>query len=221
VKIPFNSRSDAGHELALLLSGYTGSHAVVVGLARGGVIVAATVAADLGLPVRALIVQKIGAPDNPELALGAVSETGAQWLDERIATATHADSVYLAHETERQISEARRRQDIYALAGSPQSLSGKTAIVVDDGIATGASALVALRSARQLGAVQVVLSTPVASEQAIRKLHREADEITVLATPEPFVAVGCHYVNFDQATDEDVLKSLGQAENHQPVEKKE
>lgn len=204
----FENRLEAGHQLANRLRRFAGTNARVLGLARGGVLVAAAVAEDLGLPLSVLIVQKVGAPGNPELALGAVSQTGCRWLDTRIVTGTHADHAFLEREIVKQEQEARRRQQAYGLTEQSMSLTGQTAIVVDDGIATGASALVALRSARDLGADRVILAAPVASAQAARKLEREADEVVLLSLPEPFVAVGFHYANFDQATDDDVLQCL-------------
>lgn len=208
---PFRDRLDAGSVLARALEQYRGTDAQVLGLARGGVEVGFAVAQSLSLPLHALIVRKVGAPNNPELALGAVSETGQQWLDSGLVIATGAGKEYLAREIEQQVTEARRRQHAYAVEDGLGQVTGKTGIVVDDGVATGASALVAVRSVRDLGASRIVLATPVASRQAERLLRPEVDDLVVLATPDPFFAVGMFYERFDQLSDDDVKRYLHQA----------
>jgi putative phosphoribosyl transferase len=205
---PYRDRLDAGQALARALERYRGSDARVLGMARGGVEVGFAVARALDLPLSALVVRKLGAPGNPELALGAVSETGRQWLDQAIVLASGADAGYVDHEITLQVAEARRRHEAYAVAEGPAAVAGKTGIVVDDGIATGASALVAVQSARDLGATRVVLATPVASPQATGLLRPEVDEFVVLATPDPFFAVGMFYQHFGQLSDDDVRRYL-------------
>jgi putative phosphoribosyl transferase len=150
----------------------------------------------------------LGAPHNPELALGAVSETGVQWLDPNIVQGTNASEEYVEAETDRQVAEARRRQAQYDSGPGLDSVRGRQAIIVDDGIATGASALVAVESARGLGASRVALATPVASAQSLWMLKPVVDQAVVLEVPEPFLAVGFHYANFNQVTDEDVVSYL-------------
>lgn len=210
----FADRLEAGRSLARSLERYRESDAHVLGLARGGVAVGFAVAEALRLPLHALIVRKIGAPQNPELAIGAVSETGQQWLDMALVRATGSDDAYLQREIAEQVAEARRRQQQYRVAAGPDAVRGHPAIVVDDGIATGASALVAVRSARDLGARRVLLATPVASPQAVELLRPRVDELELLRTPDPFIAVGLHYGNFEQVTDQEVIKYLERA-NHQ------
>jgi predicted phosphoribosyltransferase len=183
----------------------------VLGLARGGVEVGFAVARQLELPLYPLIVRKIGAPNNPELALGAVSETGRQWLDSGLVIATGAGKEYLEREIADQVAEARRRQQAYGVGSASGQVMDRTAIVVDDGIATGSSALVAVRSVRDLGATSVVLATPVASRQAERLIRPEVDDLVVLATPDPFYAVGMFYERFDQLSDDDVKRYLADA----------
>jgi putative phosphoribosyl transferase len=204
----FADRLKAGAELAKALAEYRDTDAVVVGLARGGVVVASAVAQTLGLPLRALVVRKVGAPQNPELALGAVSETGVRWIDYNLVRLTGATPAYLEQEIEEQVAEARRRQEQYGIASELATIAGKTAIIVDDGIATGASALVAVRSARDLGAVQVVLATPAASRPAVHALEARADRVIALLTPDPFFAVGMYYRDFGQVSDEEVIGYL-------------
>lgn len=212
---PFTDRLDAGRLLAQQLTQYRGSDAHVLGMARGGVAVGWAIAEDLDLPLHALVVRKVGAPQNSELALGAVSETGVQWLDRALIIATGASDEYIEREIAEQVAEAQRRQREYAIGPGPASVRGHTAIVADDGIATGASALVGVRSARALGASHVVLATPVASRPAEGLLGGEVDEIVVLRTPEPFFAVGLYYKNFDQVSDAEVIEYLTQAQRRE------
>jgi putative phosphoribosyl transferase len=204
----FEDRLDAGRRLAEALHEYRDSNAVVLGLARGGVVVGYAVAESLNLPLRALVVRKVGAPNNPELALGAVSETGEQWLDPNIVRATGATESYLEREIAAQVAEAQRRQREYTIDSGLEVVRGQPAIIVDDGIATGATALVAIRSARDLGASEVILATPVASPQAVQLLTPYVDRMVILKTPEPFLAVGLHYRHFDQVSDAEVVRYL-------------
>ncbi len=214
----FADRIEAGRALAGRLERYRGTGAQILGMARGGVMVGLGAADMLGLPLRALVVRKLGAPHNPELAIGAVSETGQLWVDRGLVLATGATEPYLQSEIARQVEEARRREAEYAAASPNTSLAGATCIVADDGIATGASALVGVRSARDLGAAQVVLATPVASPQAVSALRPEVEEMVVLATPDPFVAVGLYYTNFEQTTDEEVIRALREANSRAKAE---
>jgi putative phosphoribosyl transferase len=207
----FRDRLDAGTKLAAKLAEYRNGNAIVLGLARGGVVVGYAVATTLDLPLQPLIVRKLGAPQNPELAIGAVSETGEQWLDLGIVRAAGATEEYIRREVEAQVTEARRREHEYHTGHGLSAVQGRPAIVVDDGIATGSTALVAVRSARDLGASEVILAIPVASQQAVDFLQRNVDRLVVLMTPEPFMAVGLHYDRFDQVTDEEVIAYLKRA----------
>ena len=202
----FADRLDAGLRLGHALSDYAGGDAMVVGLARGGVEVGYATAQYLRLPLTVLVVRKVGAPRNPELAIGAVSETGVRWLDREIAAATGADERYIQVEVARQVSEAQRRSETYGTAAALEAIRERPAIVVDDGIATGATALVALQSVRELGSREVILATPVASLPAVTSLLRVADSVVALETPEQFGAVGLYYGNFGQVSDEEVLR---------------
>ncbi len=204
----FRDRADAGEHLAAALGEYADSDAVVVGMARGGVVLADIVSQALSLPLRALVVRKVGAPQNPELALGAVSETGVQWIDRRLVEITGTADEYLQLEIDRQVKEAQRRQREYDSGRALTFVRGRTAIVVDDGIATGASALVAVRSVRGLGASRVLLAAPAASQPAITFLDREVDHLVALLTPDPFLAVGHYYERFGQVSDAEVVRLL-------------
>lgn len=207
----FADRIEAGRALAERLGAYSRAGAQVLGMARGGVIVGLGVAEVLELPLRALVVRKVGSPHNPELALGAVSETGQLWVDGGLVLATGATDTYLESEIDRQVQESRRRKEEYGAVSPSGTLGGASCILVDDGIATGASALVAVRSARDLGAARVVLATPVASSQAAATLRPLVDDLVVLDMPDPFVAVGLYYANFEQTTDEEVVRALRRA----------
>lgn len=215
----FVDRLDAGRQLARALEPYRDSNALVLGLPRGGVVVGYAVSEALHLPLQALVVRKLGAPHNPELAMGAVSETGVRWLDSTIVRATGSDEAYIQQEIKTQVAEARRRQQEYAIGPGLATVRGTACILVDDGIATGATALVAARSARDLGASPVILATPVASPIAVRFLKPYADEMVVLATPEPFVAVGLYYRHFDQVSDAEVVNYLRLANEHQEAKR--
>ncbi len=207
----FRDRLAAGEALAEALQEYRDTESIVVGMARGGVEVGFAIAERLDLPLQALVVRKIGAPRNPELAIGAVSETGALWLDPNMVQTTGARPEYIQAEVARQEAEAKRRQHEYTIGPGPDAIRGKTAIVADDGIATGASALVAIQSVRDLGALKVVLAVPVASRQAVRFLDPVVDRLVTLAEPDPFFAVGLYYGKFDQVTDTEVISYLKRA----------
>jgi len=170
----------------------------------------------LHLPLGALVVRKIGAPFNPELAIGAVSETGVKWIDYELARATSATESYIEHEVELQTEEAVSRQRQYFAGVQPSEVRNRTGIVVDDGIATGASALVAVESVRGLGAKRVILATPTASPQAVCMLDPKVDQMVVLDVPDPFLAVGMHYVHFNQVSDEEVIRLLREARDLSP-----
>jgi len=207
----FVDRRDAGNQLACVLEEYRNHDAVVLGMARGGVAVGYAVAQELDLPLEALVVRKLGAPRNAELAIGAVSETGALWLDQHIIRATGASDEYIQREVAEQVAEAKRRQREYAVGPGLEAIRGKTAIVTDDGIATGASALVAVQSARSVGASKVVLAVPVASPQAVRFLKPSVDQLVVLTAPDPLHSVGLFYQHFDQVADDEVIDYLRRA----------
>jgi putative phosphoribosyl transferase len=208
----FEDRADAGRHLGEALHHFRDEEAIVVGLARGGVIVGYAVARCLQLPLTVLVVRKLGAPSNPELAIGAVSETGIRWIDPVTCSAVGADDMYIRAQVQEQVIEARARREFYT-SGSPlQAVQGRAAIVVDDGIATGATALVGLRSVRDLGATYVVLATPVASTHAVDVLRGEADRVVTLDSSNHFAAVGLYYADFGQVGDDEVIRYLEMAE---------
>ena len=201
----FRDRKDAGRRLAEKLGTYRGGNAVVLALPRGGVVPGYEIAEALGVPLDIVVVRKVGHPDNPEYALCAVDDTGMRLCNE--AEAAAVDQTWLAEETVRQVREAKRRVAVYRGGRKPLPIAGKAALIVDDGIATGLSMRLAVRSVRAQGTKRVVVAVPVAPPEALRDLLKEgADDIIVLVPPEEFLgAVGSHYLRFDQVTDGEVI----------------
>jgi putative phosphoribosyl transferase len=206
----FEDRIDAGERLAEALKEYAGPDTVVLGIPRGGVIVAEVVARTLGVPLDVVVPRKVGAPGNPELGLGAVAP-GVRVLDPWLIERLGVTEEYLEREIAAEEAETVRRLRVYRGDRPPLDLAGKTAIVIDDGVATGGTAVAALRWARAQGASRVILAVPVAPPQTMERLRHEADAVVALATPEPFFAVGEWYRRFDQTSDEEVIEALRRA----------
>jgi len=207
----FGNREEAGERLATALADLAGREAVVLAIPRGGVVVGHAVATKLGLPLDVVIPRKVGAPGNPELGLGAIAP-GVRVLDERLITELRVTYDYLEGEIAVQEREIARREEVYRAGRPPVEVSGKIAVVVDDGVATGGTAVAACRWARRAGAASVVLAVPVAPAQARAMLQREADRFVVLSTPDPFFAVGQWYRDFEQVSDEEVVSLLRRTE---------
>lgn len=203
----FEDRADAGRRLGSELAGDAEADLVILAIPRGGVIVGEAVAHALGAPLDVVVPRKIGAPGNPELGIGAIAP-GVRVLNERMIEALHVPPAYLDGEIDRQEREIERRERTYRSGRPPIDVRGKTAVVVDDGIATGGTAAAALRWARANGAARVVLAVPVAPVPSLARLRPEADRIVVLSTPEPFLAVGEWYERFDQTSDDEVVAAL-------------
>jgi len=201
---------DAGERLAKALLDYTGRDVVVLAIPRGGVIVGEVVARHLGAPLDVVVPRKIGAPGNPELGLGAIAP-GVRVLDDRLIQMLGVSPQYLEQEIVAQEGEIERRMAAYRAGRPPVNVAGKVAVVVDDGVATGGTAVAAVRWARGQGASTVVLAVPVAPGAALGRLRKEADYVVVLAAPEPFFAVGEWYRRFDQVSDEEVVAALARA----------
>lgn len=206
----FRDRIEAGRRLAQEFARLEGQDVVVLGIPRGGVEVGAEVARAHGWPLDTVIPRKVRAPGNPELGLGAIAP-GVRVLDERMIRTLGVSDEYLEREIAEEEEEIRRRADAYRGGRPPVPLEGKVAVVVDDGVATGGTAVAALRWARDQGASRVILAVPVAPAAAVGKLAREADEIVALETPEPFFAVGQWYLDFPQTSDEEVVARLQEA----------
>ena len=200
----FRDRPEAGRRLATALQHFRGRDVVVLGLPRGGVPVAAVVARELGAPLDVIVVRKLGVPSQPELAMGAIGEGGVRILNEEVVRATGVTASQFAEVEGRERDELARRARRFRGDRERVSVSGRTAIVVDDGIATGSTAWAACQVARSLGADRVVLAAPVGARQSIDELRRVADEVVCLEAPEPFYAVGQWYTDFSQTSDEQV-----------------
>jgi len=206
----FRDRREAGERLADRLAGLEDIRerdVTVLGIPRGGVVVADEVAERLAAPLDVVIPRKLGAPGNPELAIGAVAP-GQRVLDERMVRALGVPESYLDREVARAEQEIERRERRYRAGLPPLELNDRTAIVVDDGVATGSTAVAALRWARARGAAAVVLGVPVAPAPTARQLAREADEVLALETPDLFHAVGQWYRHFGQVSDDEVVRIL-------------
>lgn len=182
--------------------------AVVLGLPRGGVVVAEAVARFLKLPLDVILLRKLPYPPQPELAVGAVAEHGAVFINEEFREAAREDSSWLEEIVREQRAVIRERARLYRPHRHAADLRGKTVLLVDDGIATGATMKVAIQAARAAGASRVVVAIPVAAPSSIRELQAEADEVVCLDAPEDFYAVGQAYQSFDQVSDEEVISIL-------------
>jgi putative phosphoribosyl transferase len=208
----FRDRAEAGRALVARLEAYRGRLAtVVLGLPRGGVVPAAEIATALALPLDVVIVRKLGAPRNPELAIGAVAEGGERYLDEENAALTGASDGYVAAEVAHKRAEIVARQERFR-HGRPLTLPDRaTAILVDDGVATGSTVIAAIHAVRRLRPAHLVLAVPVAPPETAEVLRRLVDELVVLSTPLHFAAVGQFYDEFPQVSDDQVCDLLARA----------
>jgi predicted phosphoribosyltransferase len=208
----FRDRSDAGRALAAHLKEYARRPDVVVlGLPRGGVVVASEVAQALGAPLDVLIVRKLGVPGHAELAMGAIAGGGVRFLDrELIRRLGIADEVVEAT-TALETRELERREEAYRLAKPPPEVRGRTVLLVDDGLATGATMRAAVASLRERGPARIVVAVPVGSSSTCAELGAEADAVVCARTPEPFLGVGAWYDDFRQTSDDEVRSLLERA----------
>lgn len=212
-KSTFVDRQDAGQRLAEAVEKLGLADPVILALPRGGVPVAAELADRLKAPLDVLLARKIGAPGEPEFAIGAVVDGSAP------ATVLHNETIerlaisqeYIDAEIARQLSAIADRRHLYLGDEGPVSLAGKDAVIVDDGIATGATIEAAMKAVRQSAARQIVLAVPVAPAKTIERLRGVADQIVCLSAPRLFGAVGAHYADFRQVADEEVKRLLRQA----------
>ena len=186
---------------------------VVLGLPRGGVPVAAELARALHAPLDVLVVRKLGLPHQPEVAMGAIGERGARVLNDDVLRSSGVSDAQLAAVERRERAELEARVSRFRGGAPIIHLAGRTAVIVDDGVATGATARVACRVARELGAASVILATPVGARDSIAELAAmpEVDEVVCLSTPRGFMAVGMHYIDFSQTTDAEVQQILAEA----------
>lgn len=210
----FEDRRDAGIQLAHALLRFQDRDPVVLALPRGGVPVAFEVARALDAPLDLVLVRKIGTPMQPELAAAAVVDGGAMELvrNEDVIEAARIPDSWLREQAVRELEEIERRRRLYLGGRARVPIEGKTAIVVDDGIATGATTRAALRAVRRRHPKQLVLAVPVAPEETVAALRAEVDEVVCLATPRPFGAIGYFYRDFRQLEDDEVRDLLARAE---------
>jgi putative phosphoribosyl transferase len=204
------NRIEAGKQLAQALK-TAGKDAIVLAVPRGGVVVGFEVTKALGISLDVIVTKKIGAPDNPELAIGAVAEDGTYILDDSIVRQLYVPKGYIEEEVKRQRQEIQRRLERYRGNVPYPSLKNREVIVVDDGVATGATLKAALRLVRSKGAKSVTVAVPVGPPDTIRELEELADRVVCLLTPEPFYAIGQFYEDFSQTTDEEVTELLKRA----------
>jgi predicted phosphoribosyltransferase len=204
----FADRVEAGRRLASALARISSKGAIALAIPRGGVVVGFEVAQALVIPLDLIIPRKIGAPDNPELAIGAVAENGTIILDDRLVKYLQVSENYIRTESEKQKLEIKRRLRLYRGDAPYPNIKDREVIVLDDGVATGYTMKAALASVRKKGAKAVIIAVPVGPRSTIDELAKEADHVVCLYTPEPFYAIGQFYKNFPQTTDKEVIKLL-------------
>src|SRR5690348_5879897 len=216
----FRNRRDAGRRLAVALAPYRESRPIVIALPRGGVLVGFEVAKALAALLDVLLVRKIGAPGHEELGLGAVVDGHDPQLvlNEDLVRAVASPPGYIEAEQKRQLAEIERRRRHYIGGRPPVAVEGRPVVVVDDGIATGATVKAALRGLARNRPARLVLAVPVAPADTVEELSTECDEIVCLATPDPFYAVGPHYRDFRQTEDAEVVRLLAEARQWSAVE---
>jgi predicted phosphoribosyltransferase len=207
----FTDRVDAGRQLAAQLERYRADRPLIIGLARGGVPVAGEVARRLGAPLDAVVVRKIGAPAQPEYAIGATTASGFTRLNQAVATALRIPQETIDEMVAAEQREALRREQLYRQGREAPAVAGRTVIVVDDGLATGRSAAVALEVIKAGGPKRLIFATPVASREGLAAIRPMTDEIVCLGVPPDFAAVGAWYDDFRATTDREVVEALAQS----------
>jgi putative phosphoribosyl transferase len=205
----FEDRSDAGRELAQSLGRYAGrDDLVVLGLPRGGVPVAFEVARALGAPLDVFLVRKLGVPGHEELAMGAIASGGTRVLNDDVVASTGVDRAQIEQVAARELEQLRRQELAYRGDKPPLDVGGRVAILVDDGLATGATMRAAVSALRDRGAGAIVVAVPIAPPETCEALRREVDEVICARTPDPFTAVGIWYRDFSPVGDEQVRELL-------------
>jgi len=205
---PFSGRIEAGQALASQLQEYHGQKAAVLAIPRGGIIIAQQIADVLEADLDIILSHKLGAPGNPELAIGAVCEDGKLFVDERIISYVGADDSYIEQEKARQLQRITRRVELYREALPKLSLKARIVIITDDGVATGATMHAALWAVREEKPEKIVAALPVGPEDTLKKLSEDADETICLQAPPFFSALSQFYSQFTQVEDQELLEIL-------------
>lgn len=208
VDIVFLDRLDAGKKLSIELEKFKDENPLILAVPRGGVVTAYETIKKFHFQWDLIIPRKIGAPHNKEFAIGAVSSDGTYFIEKNYANMLNASKEYIQQEVASQIQEIKRRLKKYKESGAFPDVKDKTIIIIDDGIATGFTIIAAVKSVKKQGAKKIILAVPVASQEAVSKLKELADEVICLLIPDVFHAVGLHYKNFEQTTDEEVFNIM-------------
>lgn len=205
----FTNREEAGDRLVPPLKQYQDDPAgLILALPRGGVAVGYRLSLALHLPLDVFITRKLGAPGNPEFAMGAITETGSVYLNQEAIRELGIPEHAIEKEAETQREEIRRRQKLYRKGGERASVSGRNVILVDDGVATGSTYLASIEALRRLNPARLIGALPVGPAETMARIRRLIDELVVLETPSPFYAVGEHYHEFSQIEDQEVISYL-------------
>ena len=210
--ILFKDRLEAGERLAELLNDLKDEKCAVIAIPRGGVAVGYAVAIRLRAPLEVTVPRKIGAPGDPELAVGAVAEDGTIYVEESIAGVIGVGEDWIRIEAERELEEVKRRIEVYRSGKPLPKLNEYVVLIVDDGVATGATVIATARFLKKLGSKRIIIAVPVAPPEILPKLSREVDDVRCVDTPTPFFAIGQFYRNFSQLSDSEVLEYLSKVE---------
>ena len=201
-------RAEAGRELARLLKSYEKETPIILGMPRGGVVVAYEIASLLHAPLDVIVTRKIGAPNQPEFAIGAIAPGDIVLLNKEVIKDIQLSNTEIQSLIDNETQEMKRRLQLYRSNRPALDVKNKTVIVVDDGLATGLTALAAIRSLRQWHPKKIILAIGACARDSAKRLQQEVDELICLLTPEPFYAVGQWYRYFDQTTDKEVIRLL-------------
>ncbi len=205
--MPFENRAQAAHLLVARLRAYRGQHPIVLAIPRGAVPMGRIIADELEGELDVVLVRKLRAPGNEELAVGSIDDAGSVYLDPALRRLWSA--AYLEEEKQEQLRILKRRREMYGLVRTPADVAGRVAIVIDDGIATGSTMIAALRAVRARHPARLVAATAVAPPETLDRIRLEADEVVCLETPEMMFAIGNFFRDFSQVSDDEVVAALG------------
>lgn len=204
----FENRSSAGKKLAEKLKKYQNKNVIVLALPRGGVPVGYEIAKLLASPFDIIVSRKIGAPQNPELGIGAISENNVSLINKRIVSLLNISQNQIENTIKKEKKELARRIRLYRNKRNLPDLSGKTVILVDDGLATGVTAQAAIRSIKKLKPEKIIFAAPVCAHESVKQLKLDVNDIVCLYTPSVLQAIGIYYKNFQQVTDQEVVRLI-------------